>query len=81
MMEQEILTILQEINPYIDINEESLLLKEEIIDSTGILVLITELEQKYKIEISFEKLQLENFQTVVSVAKMVRSLMREKNDN
>ena len=61
-MEQEILHILQEINPYMEIETDTKLLEEEILDSMEILLLISELEDKYQIQIPLESLQLEDFQ-------------------
>ena len=49
-MEQEILHILQEINPYMEIETDTKLLEEEILDSMEILLLISELEDKYQIQ-------------------------------
>ena len=60
-MEQEILHILQEINPYMEIETDTKLLEEEILDSMEILLLISELEDKYQIQIPLESLQLEYF--------------------
>lgn len=74
-MEQEIITILKGINPYIEINVNSRLLEEEILDSTGILLLITELEQKYGVEIPFENLQIEDFETIFSIIKLIKRLL------
>ena len=50
-MEQEILHILQEINPYMEIETDTKLLEEEILDSMEILLLISELEDKYQKQI------------------------------
>ena len=63
-MEQEILHILQEINPYMEIETDTKLLEEEILDSMEILLLISELEDKYQIQIPLESLQLEDFQDI-----------------
>lgn len=71
-MEQEILHILQEINPYIEIETDTKLLEEEILDSMEILLLISELEDKYQIQIPLESLQLEDFQDILSITKFVK---------
>jgi len=71
-MEQEILHILQEINPYMEIETDTKLLKEEILDSMEILLLISELEDKYQIQIPLESLQLEDFQDILSITKFVK---------
>ena len=71
-MEQEILHILQEINPYTEIETDTKLLEEEILDSMEILLLISELEDKYQIQIPLESLQLEDFQDILSITKFVK---------
>ena len=71
-MEQEILHILQEINPYMEIETDPKLLEEEILDSMEILLLISELEDKYQIQIPLESLQLEDFQDILSITKFVK---------
>lgn len=73
-MEQEILDILREVNPYIAIDASSKLIEEDILDSMGILVLITELESKYHITVPLENIRLEDFETVSSVIKLVEKL-------
>lgn len=71
-MEQEILHILQEINPYMEIETDTKLLEEGILDSMEILLLISELEDKYQIQIPLESLQLEDFQDILSITKFVK---------
>ena len=71
-MEQEILHILQEINPYMEIETDTKLLEEEILDSMEILLLISELADKYQIQIPLESLQLEDFQDILSITKFVK---------
>ena len=71
-MEQEILHILQEINPYMEIETDTKLLEEEILDSMEILLLISELEVQYQIQIPLESLQLEDFQDILSITKFVK---------
>ena len=73
-MEQEILDILHEVNPYITIDITSKLIEEDILDSMGILVLITELESKYHITVPLENIRLEDFETVSSVTKLIEKL-------
>lgn len=73
-MEQEILDILCEINPYIPVDTTTQLIEEDILDSMGILVLIAELESKYHIIVPLENINLEDFETVSSVIKLVEKL-------
>lgn len=71
-MEQEIIELLSQINPYEDVEETTHLLEEGILDSLALLLLISELEKKYSIKISFENLQLEHFQTVGTIVKFLK---------
>lgn len=73
-MEQEIIAILNEINPYVEIHNNSKLLEEEILDSLGILVLITELEVKYNVTISLDTIRIENFTDIPSIMKLLEGL-------
>lgn len=77
-MEQEILDILHEVNPYITIDAASRLIEEDILDSMGILVLVTELESKYHITVPLEKLKVEYFETVSAVAEFVSRCIAEQ---
>ena len=66
-MEEKILTILRDINPYVDIDRTSELIEEEILDSMGLLLLITELEKEYQIEISLDDLQADDFENLDNI--------------
>jgi acyl carrier protein len=56
-----------------DIGESHKLLESGIIDSLGILDLVSALEKDFGITISDEELVPENFQTVVDIAAFVAS--------
>lgn len=73
-MEQEILAILQDINPYAEITAASMLLEEDILDSIEIALLMEELEAKFKITIPFDSVRKEDFQTIGSIIKLVTAL-------
>lgn len=77
-MEQEILDILREINPYITVDTTTRLIEEDILDSMGILVLITELESKYHITVPLEKLKIAYFETVAAVVEFVSHCIAEQ---
>lgn len=70
-MEEKILAMLKDINPYVDIKRTSSLIEEEILDSMGLLLLITELEKEYQIELSLDDLQEEDFENLGSIVALV----------
>lgn len=78
-MQEKILAILQEINPYVDIDETTQLLVE-ILDSMELLLLITQLEETYHIEIPLESIQVEDFETVSSIVAFTeKTIFQQKN--
>lgn len=73
-MEETIIEILKELNPYVEIDVGTELIKEEILDSLSILLLIDGLEERYGVEIPLDELKVEDFQTVSSIVDMVNRL-------
>lgn len=69
-----IINILKEINPYIAINNYTDLLEEGILDSVGIMYLITSLEELYDIEISGDNIIPNNFRNIIAIHNLVESL-------
>jgi acyl carrier protein len=51
------------------------LLEEEIIDSLGIFTLVSFIEDRFGVAIEPEEVNLENFETVAAVTKLVESKM------
>lgn len=74
-MEQEIISILNGINPYVEISSTTKLLEDDVLDSIGIVLLITELEERYRVVIPVETVKIEDFQTVETVIKLVERLL------
>ena len=55
-----------------DIDRTSELIEEEILDSMGLLLLITELEKEYQIEISLDDLQADDFENLDNIVALVK---------
>ena len=60
-----------------DLKEDSALFTSGAIDSFGIIELISELENKYKIHLNDEDLSKGNFETVEAIANLID---RKRND-
>lgn len=76
---KEIIEIIKEINPYIDIDENTELIESEILDSLSVVYIVTELEDKYGIYVD-EKLVLpENFKTATLIGKMLAKCAENNN--
>lgn len=83
MMEEyndKILQILREINPYEDITEETELIETEILDSMSILLLVSEIEEAYKIEIDEKMIIPEKFKSVNTIVELVKQLLGDNNN-
>ena len=74
-IEKKIMDIIKEINEEIEIDESTLLLEEEVLDSVSMLYLVTELENEYKIQIPLDDVTEDNFKNIDSIVKYVFSLI------
>ncbi|MEH1783093.1 MAG: acyl carrier protein [Nostoc sp.] len=59
--------------PEIVLDNQSLLIDEEIIDSLGIFVLISFMEEQFNIKINPDEVMLDNFETIDTVKSLVMS--------
>jgi acyl carrier protein len=55
--------------------ETANLLEEEIIDSLGIFTLVSFIEDKFGVSVEPEEVNLDNFETVAAVTRLVESKM------
>lgn len=72
-MKKEIESILELINPSVDVTRDDLNIAEEF-DSMDLIALIAELEDKFDIEITMEEKTEENFENVNSLMEMILRL-------
>lgn len=56
-----------------EVNDETLLLESRIIDSLGVLDVVTFLEQSFNIVVSDDELTPDNFGTIAAIASFVES--------
>ena len=74
---KEILEILKEIRPDVEISKEMDFVKEELLDSLDLIQLVSELESNYSIEISGVDLTPENFSNLVAIENLVKKSKNE----
>ena len=77
MLNEEIVQMLKTINPYEEFDEKTDLIQTEILDSIGIMLLITELEEKYFLKIPLNDLELEDFRTVGNIVQFAGRYIKE----
>jgi len=59
--------------PEVILDNDSLLIEEEIIDSLGIFVLISLMEEQFNIKINPDEVMLDNFETIDTIKSLVMS--------
>jgi len=57
----------------IDIDETTNLLEEEVVDSLGIFTLVAFIESKFGVSVDAAEVNLQNFETLTSITKLVDS--------
>lgn len=77
-MHKEVKQLIEEINPYIEINEETKLLEDGVLDSLMIFAFVTKLEDNYGIEVPDGAITKEHFETIECIVSFVQELMGKK---
>ena len=72
-MRTRILNILHDINPYVDIDDNTLLIEEEVIDSIGIVLLLQQIEDEIGVFIPQERIDMDDFTNIDSITKMIQT--------
>lgn len=70
-IEQFIKGVLEEITGEAIVDNELLLLEEELLDSMSILFLVSEIEDKYSIQVPMEDVVEDNFKNIDSITMYV----------
>jgi acyl carrier protein len=69
---EEILAILEDLRPEFDFKESENFIDDGYLDSFDILTLISEIEEKYNISIDGLDVVPENFETVETIANLIK---------
>lgn len=68
---EKIVEILNSLKPEVDFWEEKEIITQGILNSVDLVELITELEEQYEVEIPFEEISPENFDSVESICNLL----------
>ncbi|MBP3487536.1 MAG: acyl carrier protein [Roseburia sp.] len=74
---EELLEILEEINPDVDYETCTTLIDDHILDSFAILSLVSELEDAFDVQVSPGDMVAENFNSAEAIWNMVKRLEEE----
>lgn len=74
----ELLEILEEINPDVDYETEDRLIDGKVLDSFSIVSLVAQISDNFDIEISPKYLVPENFNSAEAMWKMIQTIQSEE---
>ncbi len=69
--------IKKELNHSNDFDISTNIVKKGIVDSLGVLELISFLEKRYRVEIAFEDITQDNFHNIGAIARYVKKLLEQ----
>ncbi|MCM1159732.1 MAG: phosphopantetheine-binding protein [Roseburia sp.] len=74
---EKLMSILKELRPEVDFEKETKLIDGGILDSFDLVSLIGELNESFEIEISFDDMEPENFNSAKQIYQMIVRLQNE----
>lgn len=74
---KKITDMIVEIQPYMEFEVTTNLLEEDVLDSVSVLVLVQEIEDEFDITVEMEEVTGENFENVLSIAKLAAAKMEK----
>ena len=70
----KLLEILKEVRPDVDFENETALIDDGILDSFDVVSIISEIDDKFGVQIRITELEPENFNSVESIWKLIEQL-------
>lgn len=74
---EKLMNILKELRPEVDFANEQKLIDNAILDSFDMVLLIGEINEAFDVEISFDEIEPENFNSAERIWKMIQTLRQE----
>lgn len=76
-MREELMEILGRLRPEVEFERETGLMDDNILDSFDMVSLIGEINEAFDIEVSFDDIEPENFNSVDAMLELIRKLQEE----
>lgn len=76
-MKEELMSILTDLRPDVDFENEKKLIDDGVLDSFDIVSLVSELNSEFDIEINVMDLEPENFNTVEAMLELIVKMQEE----
>lgn len=71
------MNILSELRPEVDFEKEDRLIDNGVLDSFDLVSLIGEMNDEFEVEIDFDDIEPENFNSVQAMVKLIERLKEE----
>lgn len=76
MEKKELLELLQEVRPDVDFENEDALIDDGILDSFDVVSIISEIDDKFDVQIRIAELDPDNFNSVDALWTLIQSLKK-----
>lgn len=76
-MREQIIALLENINPGIDYENQTRMIDDHVLESMELLQLVSDLSDEFDIEITVMHIKPEHFQSVETICKLVEQIMGE----
>ena len=73
-MREQVLEVLKAIRRDVDFEKEMKLIDDDILDSFDIISIVSDLNEKFDVDITADELEPENFNTLDAIVALVESL-------
>lgn len=73
-MKEQLMNILKELRPEVDFENEKSLVDDGVLDSFDMVSLIGEINDAFEVEISFDDIEPENFNSVDGMVELIQRL-------
>lgn len=74
---EKLMNILKELRPEVDFEKEKKLIDQAILDSFDMVSLIGEINEAFEVEITFDDIEPENFNSAEGMWEMIQKLKQE----
>ncbi len=74
---EQLMEILKELRPDVDFENENALIDDAILDSFDLVSLIGEINDAFEVEVSFDEMEPENFNSAKAMYAMIERLKQE----
>lgn len=74
---EQLMEILKELRPDVDFEAETALIDDAILDSFDLVSLIGEINDAFEVEVAFEDMEPENFNSAKNMYEMIERLKQE----